>query len=114
MSQRSTLRAIDAEMFAAFRAEGAADSAVHRTRDGVETAITVLYDDAPLETYTDGIVTAAGQRRELTILAGEVAAVVGDTVTITETGEAFTLQSEIDQDDSASRWVVRPLRSPLT
>lgn len=107
---RSTLREIDAEMFAAFSDAGIADTGTHRTRDGVETTVTLLHDDIAPDNYVEGPVNVGVRRRELTLQRAEVEASIGDTVVIDDTGETLQLLSISDQDGSVVRWSVTPVR----
>ena len=63
-------------------------AAVHRTRDGVETACVAWLDEVSVESYTESGMTATSQRREITIQRAEVARPLAqDTVEIGDEGE---------------------------
>jgi len=108
---RSALRALDAAMVAAFDSAGLADAATHRSRvDGTETPCTVLRDDDYIVT-AEGMVQLGAQETALTIYRAEVDAAVGDSVTITETGAVYRLQSVLSRDQSAVQWRAVPARA---
>jgi hypothetical protein len=111
MSQRSTLRAIDAEMFAAFAGAGLGDTGTHRTRDGIAMPVMILHDDIAPDVYTEGPVNVGVRKREIVLLRAEVEAIAGETVEIDDTGETLRLLSISDQDSSIVRWSVTPVRS---
>lgn len=108
---RAALRKMDAAIIAAFADAGQADAATHRSRvDGTETPCTVLQDDDYIVT-AEGIVQLGAQETALTIYRAEVEAAVGDSVTITETGAVYRLQSVLSRDQSAVQWRAVPARA---
>ena len=113
MTQRATLRALDADIMSAFRGAGMADTGTHRTVDGVETPdVTVTIDDVDVERYDgEGGVVVVGRRQELTLQRAEVdAPAEHDTVTL-EDGDVYRLQQLVSRDASLTRWVAVQMRS---
>lgn len=110
MSQRATLRALDAGILSAFAAAGMADTGTHRTADGVETSVTVTLDDVDVERYDgEGGVVVTGRRQELTLQRAEVDwPAEHDTVAIDD--DTYRLQQLVSRDASLTRWVVVPVR----
>lgn len=108
---RATLRAIDAEMFAAFADDGSGETGTHRTRDGIATPVTILHDDISPDIYTEGPVNVGVRKREIVLLRAEVEAIAGETVYLNDTGETLQLLAQVDQDGSNVRWSVTQVRS---
>lgn len=110
MSQRTTLRQLDAEAFAAFAGAGMGDSGTYRSPDGDTVAITYLYDDQPLIESGEAGTRLAGRSREITLLLQEFedaglepaqgGLVIGDD------GRRWRLGPMVDADDSAVRFAV--------
>lgn len=112
MTQRATLRALDADILSAFAAAGMADKGTHRTVDGVETlGVTVTLDDVDVERYDgEGGVVVVGRRQELTLQRAEVEAPAEhDTVAIDD-GDTYRLQKLISSDASLTRWIAVQIR----
>lgn len=108
---RAALREMDAAIADAFAKAGLADAAVHRSRvDGAETACTVLIDEDFINT-DEGMVRLGTQETALTLYRAEVEAAVNDSVTITETGAVYRLQSVLSRDQSAVQWRAVPARA---
>ena len=112
MTQRATLRALDADIMSAFAAAGMADTGTHRTVDGAETPVTVTIDDVDVERYDgEGGVVVIGRRQEMTLQRAEVdAPAEHDTVTL-EDGDVYRLQQLVSRDASLTRWVAVQMRS---
>jgi hypothetical protein len=114
MTQRATLRAIDADIFGAFAAAGMADTGSYVSPDGeVTDGITYTYDDVSLIDSGEGGVRAVGRQREITLQLSEVSPVERGVV-IGDDGSSWRLVGLIEDDQSMSRWAVAPVRGEGT
>lgn len=105
MSQAAALRAIDADMVAAFADCGMADAATYQAPDGVALVpCTVLFDQP--EMVRDGSNgPVVGTRTEISLQIAEVGTPQrGGRVVID--GVSWRLDDPIGDDASMSRWVV--------
>lgn len=106
MSQTTVLRALDADLHAAFASAGMADTGTY-TAPGGGAAVSVrgYVDDARIDAVGEFGETFA-RRTELTLLRADVNAPAAGGVVVLD-GTTYTLQECIEHDDSATRWVVR-------
>lgn len=107
MSQRDTLRDLDAHLMGAFHAAGFADDATFTPQAGapVECRVYVDRGNAVFEQFG---VEVVGNRVVVGILRADVERPdIGDTIAIGS--ESFRLENRIASDESLTRWVVAPV-----
>lgn len=113
MSQRATLRALDADMVAAFADCGMADTGTYRSPDGVETSITYLFDEEQMidAGSPESGVAAFVRARQIGIEAASVT-VEANGLVIGDDGRSWRLtQWTGERDDSMQWWACAPVRS---
>ena len=107
MNQRATLRAIDAQLYAAFAGAGIASWADYLPPAAGPEAVPL-----PVRVYLDRGAQVLGEfgqligrRDEMALMLADVAPTAKAIVTVD--GDRYALTDKIDDDDSLSRWVVR-------
>lgn len=106
MSQRDTLRDMDAALMDAFHAAGWADDATFTPQAGAPVECRVYVDRGPAVLEQFGV-EIAGNRIVVGILRADVERPdVGDGLVIGS--ESFVLEARIHNDESLTRWVVLP------
>lgn len=107
MNQTAFLQDLDAMIFDAFAGVGLADAALYKAGGtGADVPCTVIVNRNAQ--FFDDVQQVAGRRITIDLQKTEVGASTrGDTITLTATGETFTLDERADVDDeSAVRWTV--------
>lgn len=105
MSQRATLQALDADMFAAFADAGMADSATYQAPDGVAVVPCTALLDQPeiVRDGTDG--PTLGTRTEITLQRSEVGNPQRRGRVVID-GTVYLMDNPVHEDASISRWTV--------
>ena len=106
MSQKDTLRALDAQLMDAFHAAGWADDATYTPLVGDPVACRVYVDrgNAVFEQFG---VEVVGNRIVVGILRADVER-PESTATLEIDGDTYRLEDRIAADESLTRWVVVP------
>lgn len=108
MTERDFLRSLDATISGAFSAVGMASAAVYTTRDGDESACTVMVDHDYAAT-AGGLVQLGAGTVAITIFRADVESpAIGDYVTIDGTGERYRLTGVVGSDQSARVFTAAP------
>lgn len=111
MTQRATLRALDADILSAFAAAGMADTGTYRAPDGDETAISYMFDDVQFADVGEAGTRAMIRERQIGLMLAEVTPVENGRV-IGDDGRTWRLVAPTGEaDDSMSWWFVAPMRS---
>lgn len=111
MSQTSTLRAIDAELFAALVEEGAGDTATYTPPSGSAGAtINVIVDRGVLSAGFDSQVIQPQIR--ITVQRADVDAPINGGLFALSTGELLMIDSVADPGESWSECIVSPYTAP--
>ncbi len=105
MTQRDSLRELDATLVAAFKAAGLADDAIYTPPGGgAAIACEVMVDDGIAE-FGEDLATVVGRRTLVSLQLRQVPNPVrGATVQVG--AETYTLDIPESRDQSLSRWVV--------
>lgn len=88
-------------------------TAVHRTRDGTETACVAWLDDVNIDSYTDSGVIATSPRQQVTIQRADVAR-PQEHETVQFGADVYRLLSMVDFDASKTVWAVAGIRGEGT
>lgn len=108
MNQIAFLQTLDATLMTAFQGIGMADVGTYTPPIGDAVPVRV-YIDRNAQFFGDAGSEVVGNRITIGIMrAGVARPERGATVALTGTGETFTLQSLVEQDESLTRWVVLP------
>ncbi len=108
MNQIAFLQSLDATLMTAFQGIGMGDVGTYTAPLGTPLPVRI-YIDRNAQFFGDAGSEVVGNRITLGILrAGVARPERGATVVLTGTGESFTLQSLVEQDESLTRWVVLP------
>ena len=105
MTQRDTLRALDADLHAAFATAGFADTGTYTAPGGgAAVSVRAYLDDVRIDGAGD-FGDAYGRRTEVMLLRADVSAPLqGGTLVLD--GVTYKLGQPLEEDDSATRWVV--------
>lgn len=111
MTQRATLRALDADILSAFAAAGMADTGSYVSPDGDETPVSYLFDDTQFADVGEAGARVMVRERQIGLMLSEVTPVENGRV-IGDDGRTWRLVAPTSEsDDSMSWWFVAPMRS---
>lgn len=111
MTQRTTLRALDADILSAFAAAGMGDTGTYRSPDGDETPVSYLFDYVQLTDVGDAGARSMLPERQIGLMLSEVTP-VENAMVIGADGRTWRLVATTSEsDDSMSWWFVAPMRS---
>jgi hypothetical protein len=106
MSQRAALRAMDAQIMAAFVDAGMADPATYTAPGGGAAVACQAMVDRDVRLYADAGADVATAHVVVTLFLAEVSPARRGTVVVD--GDTLVLDELLDQDESRSRWTVLP------
>lgn len=105
MSQRETIRDLDASLIAAFKDAGLADDAVYTPPGGgAPIACEVLVDEGIAE-FGEDLATVVGRRTLVSLMLRQVPNPVREATVLVD-GVTYVLDTPESRDQSIDRWVV--------
>lgn len=105
MSQRETLRALDADLVASLKDAGLADDGAYTSKAGGDAIACDVIVQRGVQVFAEGGADIAARDIVVTLFLAQVAPERGGTVVAD--GDTFTLVDVIDSDESRERWTVR-------
>lgn len=106
MSQRETLRAMDAAMVDAFKGAGLADAGTYTPPGGGAAVDVDVFVDRDVRVFEDEGAGIPAPAIVVTLFLAQVAPKRGGVVVVD--GDSLTLCDELQRDESRVRWTVQP------
>lgn len=105
MSQRETLRDLDASLIAAFKDAGLADDAVYTPPGGGAPIACEVFVDEGIAEFGEDLATVVGRRTLVSLMLRQVPNPVREATVLVD-GVTYVLDTPESRDQSIDRWVV--------